>query len=396
MAAGHAVPKAPSSTGIACSVVGGTSLALPCHPRVLVALNRSVRDHEPVHRADWRPVESFERTELTITEMEAPEIEKFNAFKNICPYLDVPLQEALAKELGISGLHLNRRLEGLRNQDEFVLVLNFLRSCKHLLPFEEGVPQLTGTVAPDLLVQLHSGEKLLVEVKSSEDDLFKLGTGRVKKCMAVGQDLGLPLYFAIKQRGVWGLFSAGHVLARAGKLRLVDDFALSEFDSKFHSQWYTLPEGLEFRHLYESGGRGLVQSNHGPLVRCDVRFRSRQVLRATRTEANMFAVHMLGAVAVRGQVIGPEAGRTRGPFTRVVRQLGYPLMVADYHLYLHLIHSTSREGGSRYDRTAYLKTLQGREEPVTADAVRRVFQLLESGGLTVRRVATSGPQARPG
>lgn len=326
--------------------------------------------------------------------MGAPEIEKITAFKNICPYLDVRLQEGLATVLGIAGVDLDRRLEGLRNQDEFVLVLSFLRSCKHLMPFEEGVPQLTGTLAPDLLVQLHSGEKMLVEVKSSEDDLLKLGTGRVRKCMAVAQDLGMPLYYALKQRGVWGLFSAEHVLAQVGKLRLVQDFAKSEFDTKFQGQWYALPAGLEFHHLYESGGEGLVQSNHGPLVRCDVRFQGKRILRATRTEPNMFAVHMLRGVVVQGHTVSPAAGRTRGPFTRVVRRLAYPLMVADYHLYLYLIHSTSREGGAKYDRTSYLKELQGREEPVTVDVVRRVFRLLESGGLTVLRARTSAPQTR--
>lgn len=323
--------------------------------------------------------------------MSVPEIEKITAFKNICPYLDVEQQRQLATELCIDGVDLDRRLEGLRNEDEFVLVLHFLRSCKHLMPFEEGVSQLTGTVAPDLLVQLHSGEKLLIEVKSSREDLLKIGTGRVKKCIAVAEDLGLPLYFALKQRGVWGLFSASHVLAQAGKMKLVEDFTISEFDAKFGSQWYALPRGLEFRHLYERGGEGLVQSNHGPLVRCDVRFEGRRILRATRTESNMFAVHLLRAVVVQAQRLGDASTRTWGRFTKVVHRLPVPLMMADYHLYLHLIHSTTRDGGARYDRTAYLKVLQGREEPVTAHVVRRVFELLESGGLPVLRVATSSP-----
>ena len=323
--------------------------------------------------------------------MGVPEIEKITAFKNVCPYLDVKRQEGLARELGIDGVDLDRRLEGLRNEDEFVLVLHFLRCCKHLIPFEEGVSQLTGTAAPDLLVQLHSGEKLLIEVKSSENDLLKLGTGRVKKCMAVAEDLGLPLYFALKQRGVWGLFSAEHVLEQTGKMRLVQDFMKSEFDTKFGNQWYALPRGLEFRHLYDRDGHGSVQSNHGPLVRCDVRFREKRVLRATRTDSNMFATHLLRGVVIRCETIGPEGGRRRGSFTRVVHRLGFPMMLADYHLYLHLIHSTSREGGAKYDRTSYLKALQGRDEPVTVDVVRSVFRLLESGGLTVIRVATSAP-----
>jgi len=323
--------------------------------------------------------------------MSAPEIEKITAFKNICPYLEVKRQEELVRELGIDGVDLERRLEGLRNEDEFVLVLHFLRCCKHLIPFEEGVSQLTGTAAPDLLIQLHSGEKLLVEVKSSEKDFLKLGTGRVKKYMAVAEDLGFPLYFALKQRGVWGLFSAEHVLAQTGKMCLVEDFTKSEFDAKFGNQWYALPKGLEFHHLYDRDGHGLVQSNHGPLVRCDVRYGGKRIMRATRTDSNMFAAHMLRGVVIRGETIGPESGRRRGSFTKLVHRLAFPMMLADYHLYLHLIQSTSREGGAMYDRTAYLKALQGRDEPVTVDVVRSVFRFLESGGLTVLRVATSAP-----
>ncbi|MEE9391195.1 MAG: hypothetical protein V3W41_01685 [Planctomycetota bacterium] len=328
--------------------------------------------------------------------MSVPEIEKITAFKNICPYLDVKRQEELARELGIDGVDLDRRLEGLRNEDEFVLILHFLRSCKHLIPFEEGAPQLTGTAAPDLLVQLHSGEKLLIEVKSSEKDLLKLGTGRVKKCMAVAEDLGLPLYFALKQRGVWGLFSAEHVLAQTGKLRLVEDFTKSEFDAKFGSQWYMLPGGLEFHYLYQHDGVGLVQSKHGPLVRFAVRFRGKRIMQATGTESNMFAAHMLRAVALQGKQDEPLGGLTRGKYTKVVYRLPFNLSIADYHLYLRLIHGTSREGGAKYDRTTYLKNLQGREEPVTVDAARTVFRHLEYGGLTVLRVATSAsPKAGP-
>lgn len=320
--------------------------------------------------------------------MSASEIDRITAFKNICPFIDERQQQDLAVALGIDQADLARRLEGLRNQDEFVLILHFLRSCRHLLPFEEGVPQLTETAAPDLLIQLHSGETLLVEVKSSREDIMRLGTGRVRKCMTVAADLGLPLYFALKQRGVWGLFSAEHVLAQAGKLRLVEDFTQSEFDSKFGNQWYGLPIGLEIHDVYESGGDGPVRSAHGSLARCDVRFEGKRILRTSPADPNIFAAFLLRAVNLRAQTNGSQAGRRRGRYTKVVHRLPFPLMMADYHFYLHLIHSTSREGGARYDRTSYLKALQDRDAPVTVSVVRSVIRLLESGGLSVLRIAT--------
>jgi len=327
--------------------------------------------------------------------MNLPDIERITAFKNVCPYLDDEQRQALASNLGIDGPDLPRRLEGLRNEDELALVLHFLECCKHLMPFDEGAAQLTGTACPDLLVQLHDGDTFLVEVKSSERDLLKLGRGNLERRIQVAEDLQLPLYFALKQRGVWGLFSAEHVLAQSGKLRLVQDFTVSDFGPKFGARWYVLPAGLEFRCMYQQGGSGLVQNGkHGPLVRFEIRFRNRRVLRTSHKHPDMFLALLLGAITSVASRHEPEGGQRRGDVTRIVRTLPFNLTVADYHLYLHLVQSTKQEGGHLYDRTAYLKSLQAGQGTVTADVVREAFRRLHAAGVPVIWLS-DGPAAEP-
>lgn len=319
--------------------------------------------------------------------MSSPDIERITAFKNVCPYLTESQQQELAAALEIDSPDLTRRLEGLRNEDELALVLNFLGCCKHIMPFDEGVAQLTETACPDLLVQLHDGDTFLVEVKSSEKDLLKIGKGNLERRIQVARDLRLPLYFALKQRGTWGLFSADHVLAQSGKLRLVQDFTVSDFGPKFGARWYVLPAGLEFRCLYQQGGSGLVQNaTHGPLVRFEIHFRGECLLRASHTEPDVFLALLLGGVTSQTRRHGPKEGRRRGSFTRIVRSLPFNLTLADYHLYLHLVQSTTRETGALYDRTSYLKSLQDGNGTVTVDVVRQAFERLSAAGVPVLRL----------
>lgn len=324
--------------------------------------------------------------------MSSPDIERITAFKNVCPYLTEAQQQELAAALKIDSPDLTRRLEGLRNEDELALVLNFLGCCKHIMPFDEGVAQLTETACPDLLVQLHDGDIFLVEVKSSEKDLLKIGKGNLERRIQVARDLRLPLYFALKQRGTWGLFSADHVLAQSGKLRLVQDFTVSDFGPKFGARWYVLPAGLEFRCLYQQGGSGLVQNGtHGPLVRFEIHFRGERLLRASGKEPDTFLALLLGAVLSQARRHKPEAGRKRGGVTRIVRSLPFNLSIADYHLYLDLVHSTKHESGRLYDRTTYLKSLQDGNGTVTAEVVREAFRRLSAAGVPVIRLGDRAP-----
>ena len=315
--------------------------------------------------------------------MSEASIDKVVAFNSICPYLDPHQRDELAATLGLSAQDLEHRLQGLRNEDELALVLHFLRCCKHLLKFDEGLSQLTQSASPDLLVQLLDGETMFVEVKSSTKDLKKISKGNLKRRIEVASDLGHPLFFAVKQRGMWGLFPAEHV-AKTGKLKLVEDFKSSVFGAKFGNLLYTLPAGVEFRRVYQHGASGpLKHREHGTLVGFSVRFRGKTVLRARDSEPDMFAALLLGAVMSQAM---PRI-RRRGEATVCAHRLAFNLVVADYHLYLDLVRRTIRpDGQGPYDRTTYLKTVQSREEPVNVAVVRELFRRLEAGGLPCIRL----------
>ena len=62
-----------------------------------------------------------------------------------------------------------KRLVGLDNEDEFIVILYALEWVKSFSGIEEGIAQVTKTKTTDFFVETVQGRKLSIEVKSSKD-----------------------------------------------------------------------------------------------------------------------------------------------------------------------------------------------------------------------------------
>ena len=113
---------------------------------------------------------------------EVTPMEKIKAYHNIKGFLTKEQKKLVEDMLDLKPIDIEKRIWGKENEVELVLMIYLLGFCKGIVGFEEGVANLTNTVASDLYIELNSGEKIIVEIKSTEDKSLKITKGLFKKC----------------------------------------------------------------------------------------------------------------------------------------------------------------------------------------------------------------------
>ncbi|KKC47741.1 hypothetical protein VE23_12500 [Paenibacillus sp. D9] len=106
--------------------------------------------------------------------MESTSMEKIKAFHSIKSFLNEEQQKQVISMLGLTSTDLTKRIWGKDNEVEFILMIFLLQWCKSIVGFEEGVAKLTNTVASDLYIELKNGEKIVVEIKSTDKKSFSI------------------------------------------------------------------------------------------------------------------------------------------------------------------------------------------------------------------------------
>jgi hypothetical protein len=102
-------------------------------------------------------------------------------------------------------------VNGLSEEDEFALLTKLLGTAKHIIGFEQR-PLVEGkyivadyylTMKPACSTHSKSSDKFpdykcVIDVKSTEKDLFKIGGSRLQRLRNFADLLGLPLFFAVR------------------------------------------------------------------------------------------------------------------------------------------------------------------------------------------------------
>lgn len=118
------------------------------------------------------------------------------------PYLNKEQQENLANTLGMELEEIERRLVGKNKEDEFVLILLFMEVCKSITGFDEGVSQLLKTATSDLLVELHSGKKFMLEIKHTDKERYSISMGNLQKRMDYAAKYNLELFLQYQLKAI--------------------------------------------------------------------------------------------------------------------------------------------------------------------------------------------------
>ncbi len=179
-------------------------------------------------------------------------IEMIKAYHAIKSYLSESDQKDLIKKLGLTEVDLTTRMSGKDKEIEFILTLYLLKSCKHIIGFEEGVSSLTKSHTPDLLVELHDGKRIFIEIKSTEKEEFKFQKKQkknFKNTLEFVKSFNYPLYYAINVNSFWMLFESSYIEKENYKIT-AKNFLDSKFDEITGNRTFLIPRGLKIISYY--------------------------------------------------------------------------------------------------------------------------------------------------
>ncbi|AFQ42454.1 Holliday junction DNA helicase [Desulfosporosinus meridiei] len=208
-------------------------------------------------------------------------MEKIKAYHSIKNFLDEEQQKQIAEMLKLTSLDIEKRLWGKDNEVEFILMIYLLQWCKNIVGFEEGIAKLTDTVASDLYIELISGEKIVVEIKSSEDSKYKISENIFNRKEEFAKKFNAKLYFAIKLAGYWTLYSSDYLKSQNRKITIEQDFSNSEFNKIFGDRTFIFPKGLKIISLYSKQATehmGITNDNFGNLIKYRIEYLGRKIL----------------------------------------------------------------------------------------------------------------------
>lgn len=208
-------------------------------------------------------------------------IEKIKAFHSMKGFLTEEQQKEVGNMLGLKSIDLSKRLWGKDNEVEFTLMIHLLEWCKSIIGFEEGVAKLTNTVASDLYIELVNGEKIIVEIKSTEKKTYSISENNFNSKKEFANKMGAKLYFAIKIAGYWTLYSSAYLENNSRKISLDKDFMNSEINEVFGDRTFLFPKGLRITSIYSKNASkhlGISNSDYGNLVRYKIEYSNQKII----------------------------------------------------------------------------------------------------------------------
>lgn len=183
------------------------------------------------------------------------DLNKLLAFNQLIIDMTEDERKKLALSLNIDYEEYKKRIVGKEKEADFIIILKSLEVLKHFEAYDEGFSHITGEYTPDFKIEMNDGYKMLLEVKHTDKDMFKISQGNLQKRIDFANRQNLPLRFAISLKGLWGLFTVETLLKKNGKLTF-DDFrgekSCSWLDIELATCSYMFEKQIKIRSIYST------------------------------------------------------------------------------------------------------------------------------------------------
>ena len=287
------------------------------------------------------------------------DIERLKAFHQVESFLDDETRLLLIEKLSLEDSNLENRLPGLRVEDEFALMLYFLNECKHIISLDETTSVLTHeSYQSDYIIHFKNDKKIMIEVKSTAKNKYKISKSNFDKRMLFAKDMGLELYFALKIKGHWSLFSSDYLIEKDYKINYEDDLQNSILCETLNSQMLLIPKGLKAESIYSkntSNGLMVQHVEYGELISYKLFFNDKLVIEVSPEEQNY--LHTIFIIELwhdfmSANLISKTISKTETLVTETSKE---NFVNYDFQYFMSTINHTINNGNNRYNSTSFLK-----------------------------------------
>ena len=319
------------------------------------------------------------------------DIERLKAFHQVESFLDDETRLLLIEKLSLENSNLENRLPGLRVEDEFVLMLYFLDESKHIVSLDETTSVLTHqSYQSDYIVHFKNDKKIMIEVKSTEKEKYKISKSNFDKRLLFAQDMGLELYFALKIKGHWSLFSSNYLIEHNYRINYEDDLKNSILCETLNSQMLLIPKGLKAESIYSkntSNGLIVQHGEFGELISYKLFFNDKLIIEVSPEEKNYW--HTIYIIELWHDFMSANlTSETINEFeTLVIETSTENFINYDFQYFMSTINHTINSGENRYNSTSFLKYIATNKDiALTKEILLMTLDELVALGIPVIRL----------
>lgn len=261
----------------------------------------------------------------------------------------------IALSLDIDYEEYKKRIVGKEKEADFIIILKSLEVLKHFEAYDEGLSHITGEYTPDFKIEMCDGYQMLVEVKHTDKEIFKISQGNLQKRKDFADRQKLPLRFAISLKGIWGLFTVETLLEKKGKLTLSDfkgEKASSWLDIELATCSYMFPKQIKIKSIYSTNhtkGMGIQFEPYGQLISYELYYDDKRIFRAKGKESK-YIRHSVYLEALQDRVAEINQNiEQQGEFTIITEysDKSIPIIIPEYEFALSPIKHLCKKINSR-------------------------------------------------
>lgn len=216
-------------------------------------------------------------------------------------------KKRLALSFDIDYEDYTKRILGKEKEADFIIILKSLEALKHFEAYDEGLSHITGEYTPDFKIEMCDGYEMLLEVKHTDKEIYRISQGNLIKRKTFADRHKLPLRFAISLKGLWGLFTVETLLEKKGKLTL-DDFrgekASSWLDIELATCSYMFQKQVKIKSVYSTNHAKSMEiyfEPYGQLISYELYYGDKRIFR-TKGKDSKFIQHSIYLEALQDRV----------------------------------------------------------------------------------------------
>lgn len=312
--------------------------------------------------------------------MESTPMEKVKAYHSIKHFLTDEQKKEVAKMLDLNEIDITKRIWGKDNELEFILTIHLLEQCKSIYAFEEGVSKLTNAESSDLFIELKTGKRIVVEVKSTEKRKYNISEKIFKAKQDFAKMMDADLYFAMKIKNYWVLYDSEYIESKGRKIELDKDYLSSKFNQVFGERIFLFPKGLRIKSIYSKKTDKHLEVQHkeyGKLVKYIIEYNDKKILTInSRKHEKYLFMFLYENIQDMASNMEQKIEKIDSDRTMIIEELtSNSIMSLSLFLTAPIKHMIS-ESGENYDLSKYLVNLIDNQKNLIYDVNTILWSIL--------------------